>query len=241
MRKINCTCTKEKQCKHCYDKNRRLKMKNGDWQFNLPMPNKLTLEQEQVLIGGLLGDFYLYQNKNHINAGIACGRSSKDKKYLNFEYLLFKDFCNDGVKEKDCFDKRTLKTYKGVWFRTRVTEVFTPYKRKWYPSGNKIIPKDLKLTPLICAIWFCDDGSIIRVSKTNCKLQLATDGFQKKEVEFLSSLLQKEIGGQFNVYPKEGNYVIVAFHDTALKFIKYIQSDFPKSMKRKSNKWKGLV
>ena len=241
MRKINCTCAVDKQCKHCYDKERRLKMKSGDWKFNTPMPDKLSVEQDQVLIGGLLGDFYLYQNVNHFNAGIASGRAVKDKKYMEYEYDLFKDFCNDGIKERNYFDKRTNKTYYGVWFRTRVSKVFTPYKKKWYPNGTKIVPQDLKLTPLICAIWFCDDGSVIRVSKTNCKLQLATDGFKKKEVEFLSSLLQKEIGGEFKVYAKEGNFVICAYHDTAIKFIKYIQSEFPKSMKRKSNKWKGIV
>ncbi len=204
------------------------------------MPSKLTSEQEQVLIGGLLGDFYLYQNKNHINAGIACSRSAKDKGYAKFEFSLFKDFCNSGVKEKSYFDERTNKTYHGVWFRTRVSEVFTPYKNKWYPNGTKIVPSDLKLTPLICAIWFCDDGSVIRKSEKSLQLQLATDGFTKDEVEFLAELLSKELHELFLVYPKEGNYVIHGHTNATIKFIKYIGPHFPKSMKRKSDKWKGI-
>lgn len=240
MRKVKCSCTNNKQCKHCYDKKRRFKIKNGTWVYNKLMPNFLNEIQEQVLIGGLLGDFYLYQNKNHMNAGIASGRALKDKLYAVYEYKLFKDFCNSGVKERSYYDIRTSKTYYGVWFRTRVSKVFTPYKKKWYPNGVKIVPSDLKLSPLICAIWFCDDGSVIR-NKNTIRLQLATDGFQKDEVEFLAKLLREEIGGDFKVYRKESNYVISAFHKTTNKFIQYISPCFPKSMKRKSDKWRGLV
>lgn len=236
----NCTCTSAKQCKICYDKNRYEKIKQGKWEFNKPMPETLTSEQEQVLLGGLLGDFYLYQNENHINAGLSCNRAVKDKKYAKFEYELFADFCNDGVKDKEYFDRRTNKTYKGVWFRTRVSEVFTSYKNKWYPEGHKIVPQDLRLTPLICAIWFCDDGSVI-TNKNSLRLQLATDGFKKEEVEFLAELLRKELGQLFIVYPKEGNYVIHAFTNATKRFIEYIQPQFPASMKRKSDRWKGFI
>jgi hypothetical protein len=216
-------------------------MKSGNWKFNSPMPDTLTSEQEQVLIGGLLGDFYLYQNVNHINAGISCGRSYKDKKYAQYEADIFGDFCNGRVGKTSWFDKRTNKIYHRAWFRTRVSEVFTSYKKKWYPEGKKIVPKDLKLTPLICAIWFCDDGSIIRISKTNLRLQLATDGFSELEVRFLASLLEKELEVKFKVYPKEGNYVICGSTEIAKKFIQYIKPHFPVSMKRKSDKWKGIV
>src|SRR5271165_295334 len=84
-----------KQCKPCYDKARHRKIKNGDWEYNAECPDTLTSEQEQVLIGGLLGDFYLYQNKNHINAGISSGRAEKDRKYAEWEHSLFIAFCND--------------------------------------------------------------------------------------------------------------------------------------------------
>lgn len=240
MRKVKCSCTDNKQCKHCYDAKRRSQIKNGSWSFKKEMPNALSKDQEEILIGGLLGDLYLYQNKNHINAGIASNRALKDLEYSKFEYESFKEFCNSGIKNKQYFDTRTNKIYYGVYFRTRVSEIFTPYKKKWYPNGIKIVPRDLKLSPLICAIWFCDDGSVIRL-KNSLKLQLSTDGFKKEEVEFLASLLKKEIDAEFNVYAKESHYVIHAAHEATIKFINYITPYFPKSMKRKSDKWKDLV
>jgi hypothetical protein len=154
---------------------------------------------------------------------------------------LFNDFCNGGVKETSYFDTRTNKTYHGIMFRTRVSEVFTFYKKKWYPNGTKIVPSDLKLTPLICAIWFCDDGSVIRKTENSLQLQLATDGFSKEEVDFLAGLLRKELNELFIVYPKEGHYVIHAYTNATKKFIQYIGPHFPESMKRKSDKWKGII
>jgi LAGLIDADG DNA endonuclease family len=253
-KKVECSCKLidgvKKQCKHCYDKNRRIKMKNGDWNFNRPMPDVLTSEQEQILIGGLLGDFYLYQNKNNINAGISCGRSLKDKKYMEFEYSLFKDFCNEGVKKRNYFDKRTNQIYYGVWFRTRVSKVFTPYKKKWYSNGEKIVPRDLKLTPLICAIWFCDDGSIIYVgkNKTGRRISLYTDNFSKKEVIFLRKLLKSNLGILFRMTrkksmedPNKGFYLYIDNKYDIHKFVMYIKDVMPLSMSRKSDRWKGFV
>lgn len=240
MRKVECTCTATKQCKHCYDKIRRRKIKKGKWKFNVPMPNQFTSKQKQVLIGGLLGDFYLYQNKNHINAGLVGSRAYKDKKYAQYELDVFKNFCNGKVGKTSYLDKRTNKTYHRAWFRTRVSRVFTSYKQKWYPNGTKIVPRDLQLTPLICAIWFCDDGSVIYKNKNNLRLQFATDGFTKSDVKFLAKLLAKELGADFKVYPKEGHYVIHAYTEATIKFIHYIKPCFPSSMKRKSDNWKGI-
>ena len=56
------------ECKKCYDKARRIKINNGDWKFNPTPPAILSSLQEQVLIGGLLGDLSLYQYKNQINS-----------------------------------------------------------------------------------------------------------------------------------------------------------------------------
>src|SRR5271165_3446922 len=253
-----CKCLPNNQCKPCYDKARHRKIKNGDWEYNAECPATLTSEQEQVLIGGLLGDFYLYQNKNHINAGISSRRAEKDIEYMKYEYNLYKDFCsNVGISEEtNVMNFKQVKLlgldekfigaiHKGISFRTRVQPVFTPFKEKWYPEGKKIVPKDLKLTPLICAIWFCDDGCIVRMLRKTMqdklRLQLSTDGFTKKEVLFLISLLEKEIGGEYHCsHKRKEHYYIRAEHDTAVKFIKYIEPVFPQSMKRKSDKWKGI-
>src|SRR5208283_1932567 len=183
MRKLPCKCVIvdgviKKQCKRCYDMVRRAKNNGPDWKYK-PLPGFLTSEQEQVLIGGLLGDFYLYPKDRHYNAGISSTRAATDKPYMEYEYAIFKEFCSDIINETSYFDRRTNKTYERVFFRTRVSEVFTAYKDKWYPNGEKIVPRDLKLTPLICAIWFCDDGSIYHYGKgvSNRRISIYTDNF----------------------------------------------------------------
>lgn len=41
--------------------------------------------------------------------------------------------------------------------------------------------------------------------------------------------------------PKKKQYFIWGSHDVSVMFINYIKAVFPKSMKRKSNVWKGLI
>jgi hypothetical protein len=112
-----------------------------------PCPASLTEEQAQVLTGGLLGDFSLYQYGNHVNAGIACGRAEKDLAYLEYQYGLFQAFCSDKIHHS--WNVRNGKKHRRVSFRTRLAPVFTAYRRKWYPEGRKIVPHDLRLTPLV--------------------------------------------------------------------------------------------
>jgi hypothetical protein len=234
-------------CKKCYDKGRRLKIKNKEWNFNSTPPDELSSVQEQVLIGGLLGDLSLYQYKNQINCGISINRSIKDKEYLEYQFDLFKDFCSSGIKVRYTLDKRTNKTYTGCSFRTQVAEVFSSYKQKWYPNGEKIVPKDLQLTPLICAIWFCDDGSIT-LKNNKRRISLYTDSFVKDDVLFLKNLIKKYLDIDFSISRKnsmkdisKGFYLYIDHKDNIMKFVKYIQDVFPIGMSRKSDRWKGIV
>lgn len=226
-----------------YDKLRYLKRKNGTWKYNPTPPSKLSDIQMQVLQGGLLGDSYLYHYKNQINSGLAISHTSFDEEYVKYKYNLYKDFCKSNIKYQCSFDKRTNKTYSKFYFRTQVSDIFTEFRNKWYPNGIKIVPKDIDLTPIVCAIWFCDDGSVIRYgkNKNRLRLQLATDGFQKEEVDFLAEKLSQIIGSACKVSRKINHYFIYASHETTVKFIKYIEPVFPYCMKRKSEKWEGLI
>jgi len=226
-----------------YDKLRYLKIKNGTWKHNPELPAKLSDIQIQTLQGSLLGDSYLYHYKKQINSGLAISHASFDEEYVKFKFNLFKEFCKSNIKNQSSFDKRTSKTYHKTYFRTQVSPLFTDFRNRWYPNGIKIVPKDINLTPIVCAIWFCDDGSVVRYgkNKNRLRLQLSTDGFQKEEVEFLAEQLSQIIGSACKVSRKINHYIIYAPHETTVKFIKYIEPVFPSCMKRKSEKWEGLI
>lgn len=229
------------QEKKIYDKNRHLKIKNGTWQFNLKPPASLSKEQEEHLIGSLLGDANLYKYKNQINAGISIGRKTSDIEYLKYQYELYKSFCSNGIYERKYLDKRTNKFYSISYFRTVACPVFSVYREKWYPKGIKIIPNDIVLTPTICAIWFCDDGSVVSKKPTRIPvISLYTDGFSKYEVFNLRELLCKTISDNgFEVQKKPNDkYYLRSVKSGCIAFIDYINKFMPESMNRKSNIWR---
>ncbi len=221
----------------CYCKLKRSgKLKNI---VKKDLPKKLTKIQEEILIGSLLGDgsIFNYEKHGQKNAYFTITRKQDDFKYLKYEFELFKKFCSyNQVKCSSVFDKRTQKFYHRCKFATRPTKVFDRYWKEWYKNNVKIIPKKLKLTPLICAIWFCDDGCIT-IGKTNrLRLKLSTHGFSKEENLRLSNVLKLMFNEQFSIVCDDGNYFITASDAGAKTFIKYIQKHIPKSMKRKI-KW----
>lgn len=199
----------------------------------------LSTEQEEVLIGGLLGDSCLFTQKSAVNPLLTITRSSKDLQYLEYQFDIFKDFCKQGITTHTKIINGYDKIYNLSRFRTRHLVVLRQYKEKWYPDGKKIIPRDLKLTPLIVAIWFCDDGciSVKKDKKGNpsnaLKLKLATHGFSKEDVIFLANALSTLLNTNFNVNEYKGKFYIQAYTEATKKFTEYILGVFPKSMIRK--------
>lgn len=195
-------------------------------------PNEINHEQEEILIGSLLGDGGIYPTTGQ--AYFTVTRNLKDLDYLKCEYEYFKDFCNSPIKISKSFDKRTNKYYLKCKFATRGSLIFTKYHNEWYPKGKKIIPDSLYLTPLICAIWFCDDGCVTIHKTTNrLRLKLSTHCFNKRENEKLIKILKEKINVNFSISKDKNNYYIVASDAATKKFIKYIEKHIPNSMKRK--------
>lgn len=80
-------------------------------------------------------------------------------------------------------------------FNTSFHPDITKQRIRWYINGKKIIPKDIKITPLMLKMWYYGDGTIInnKVSNT-CVLRLSTDGFTRQEVDFLIEQLKIQAG-----------------------------------------------
>lgn len=62
------------------------------------------------------------------------------------------------------------------------------YHAKWYPKGIKVVPRDLRLTPLVLLHWYIGDGSF------NNSISLFTNGFTKKDVLFLIKKMDCTVG-----------------------------------------------
>lgn len=127
--------------------------------------DKLTEEQEQVLIGSLLGDGCLtYMGKTSVNVSFTEKHSLAQEKYLLWKKQILDNSFNIkvlyGTTTKTLFNRKTPpKTYYYCMIRTNNSSDLTKIYPKIY-FNNKKNPKFLldNLKDLGLAIWFCDDG-----------------------------------------------------------------------------------
>ena len=178
-----------------------------------------------IIIGSLLGDgqmekygdgarFVFYQAK------------------INGEYLLW---LHKTISELGYAKTNIPKLYirKGLSegeiryyfrFRTFTYSSFNWIYDAFYPGGSrKVIPQLIEsyLTPLALAIWMMDDGTSFK----NKGFKFSTNSFTLKEVQFLSSVLQKKYNLNTNIH-KTGNvnqyniYIPKSSLDDLIKIVK---------------------
>lgn len=140
---------------------------------------ELSSEQLEVLYGAMLGDGCLIKHKNGVNALFSY--LSKSRQHVEFVANYFKDYwAYKEIKDGNYYDNRTNKFYYHSKIRTYSLDIFTKEYDKWYKDGCKHIPQDIKLTPLMCLIWYIGDGCICH-SKNTQNIKLATQCFSKEE------------------------------------------------------------
>ena len=205
----------------------------------------LTPFQKEVLIGHLLGDGGLYLPIRGINPVLKISRKETDQDYLKWSYQIFNRFCKSKIVYYKTYDKRYHKFYYGIRFSTRSIPEFLPIYYQWYNNNIKCVPRDLIITPLIAAVWFADDGCIIRSKRGNSlQLKLATNSFKKEETQFLAFSLEKILNCSLSVDSTyvEGKeqFIIRGATEAASSFIKYIEKDFSTLHLDRKNKWQDF-
>lgn len=121
---------------------------------------ELSTKQEEILFGGLLGDAHL--TSSFTNPQIQY--ISSQLEHVEYFQSFFKEYsvneCIGGPKKSEYFDSRTNKIYYSYKFRSIQSTGLLKYRNEWYDNKIKKIPKDFKLTKLMCLIWYLGDGSI---------------------------------------------------------------------------------
>lgn len=194
-------------------------------------------EQIEIVTGLMLGDGCIHYYRDTAKyPRLTNTRKSTDIDYLKWQYDILKDVYSSPPKEYSKFDKRTNKTYHSCYANSRAAPVFKHFYDLWYPSGKKLVPKNLVLTPLVIAVWFCDDGNMRFNNKneTSLAIKFATDGFLKEDVEFLANLLHEKYSEYFGVYKNGSGYIIKASNKAARKIALDIDTVFPNCMLRKA-------
>lgn len=118
--------------------------------------------QQQLILGCVLGDGYL---RKKTNAHLQITHSIKQKEYVDWKYSLLKNIVITPPKAYQGNAGRI-----GYRFFTRSIPELTVFYDLFYINGKKIIPDNLKLSPLSLAVWYMDDGSKSRKSSYfNCQ------------------------------------------------------------------------
>lgn len=148
-----------------------------------PSANILQME---VIVGTLLGDASIGNNGGKTGASrhrLRMMQSVSDNEWLVTKVEALEGFGFPEIKKTET--------------SSRVGAFWDFLRSEFYPSGKKIVPRSLveaHFSNLMLATWFMDDGTTSFEKRHNARPQarLATHGFTKEDVFWLSELLNKK-------------------------------------------------
>ena len=182
--------------------------------IHLQNTNCCNLDSKSIswISGELLGDGCIQSNSNYS----ACfAYTSKYLEYIKYVSNILK---SSGIEQAGKIGNLCFGIYHGYEYTSRNYAELLPIRKKWYPQGKKIVPRDIKLTPLVCRQWYIGDGCLTH-SKTSSCILLSTCGFPIPDVEFLKEGLLK-LGFKSTRQPS-GNTIRISVYSTK-DFLNYI-------------------
>lgn len=189
------------------------------------IPIVISEKERNILDGLLFGDGY-------IGANNFSGRYQQACKYKEFlEHVTTILALDWGPLYLD-------KKWNCYFLKSRFNPALLEFRKRWYPNGKKIVPKDLVLSKEAVLYWFLGDGSIRfgnRSKFPNSKhyeTKLATDGFSRDDNLFLIERLA-DLGIKSSLL---GRNQIRIFTESNEKFFKLI-GDCPINCYK--YKWRG--
>ena len=148
----------------------------------------LTKEQQDVLVGLMLGDGNLEYN-GYKGTRLQVKQSEARKEYVFGLHRQFEYMTKTPPQQR--------KDTKQWYFGTRFYEDLEDIRRLFYEDGRKIVPlniEELFDSPVTLAVWFMDDGRLDYRVKSHHAYHISTDSFTESEVRRLELLLLKRFG-----------------------------------------------
>jgi len=93
------------------------------------------------------------------------------------------------LPRKRIIDGREVRSRPGHVLYTPAYVELQAERRRWYPQGRKIVPPDLKLTPMSLAHWLCGDAT----SSDQGDIRFCTNGFTEHDTIFLAERLKIDL------------------------------------------------
>lgn len=177
--------------------------------------NFLTFSPEllELLKGELLGDGCISMASNR------SARYQHSSKYRAYLVWLSRQFAASGLVQSGKIHKYRAKRGTIFLYRTRSYPELVLIRQRWYPKGKKIVPKDLKLTPIMARQWYTGDGCLVHRKHRRPHIKFATNGFDVDSVEYLVGELREQ---GFRVTHWPANNVIGLSADSVKDFLSWI-------------------
>ena len=180
----------------------------------------LTRLQKSVIIGCILGDGYLRKIPGRKDAFLEVNHSIKAKEYVDWKYSVLRNICSSLPKRRRIDTKRVAYRF----FTCQHPDITRLYER-FYRNGKKIIPSEIKLNPIILAVWFMDDGS--KTKKGDVYLNCQQFDFHSQR-RLLHALRQMGIRARMNKDKKY--YRIRIYKESIPRLIELVQPHIIPSM-----------
>lgn len=168
----------------------------------------ISHQQEQIIIGTLLGDAHI--RKDWANAQMDITHCLKQEEYCKWKVSFFNNLFLD-IKYRNQKDKRTKKTYYKVCALSKSHPCLNPYHNLFYKNKKKIVPKELlyRLEGLGLAVWFMDDGS-----KHHNGYYLATNGFSDADRNLIVKFFEEKFNIKAKIHSKQVIYIGSKYKET---------------------------
>ncbi len=201
---------------------------DGDYKEagSLKVGDKLTTYEYRInnflkeyIEGSLLGDGYI--NKQ---GGYSESHLSSLVGFIQWQKVCLGNLFTSVYNQVSGYGSKMTKVKALVNISTK------ELKDKWYIDGKKQVPKDLKLTDLVVAKWYLDDGSRAHNIYQKDRANFATNSFTKEECELLATKLSSKYNLSVTVFNSKGwnirinagkNNSIVNFWQAIAPYIPY--------------------
>lgn len=167
----------------------------------------LSTKTKEIILGSLLGDGYLKIHPGYANARFSFRHSIKQKEYFFWKVKNLKEISS----EKNCWEQKDGKLRYQSLAKENLTEIYEfTHKRNKFSIRRKWLNL---LTPLSLAVWWMDDGSLVRNARQGV---LCTDGFDFKAQQTLALYLLKvwKVNVKIGKTKKDGGYYRLWFRST---------------------------
>lgn len=161
--------------------------------------------QLQVLIGSILGDGYIPRKCNYF----ALLHGIKQIEYLKWKAKQLGELIRSNIKERSYWHKKSNKILTNVFVNTIPHRIIKDLRQEFYkPDKRPSLLYINQLNALGLAIWYCDDGSIIRK-----KARICTNSFQREHLESVVIALKNKFGFE-KIWIDKDNMLLFSANDS---------------------------